>query len=683
MILKKITLENIRSYEKEEIEFPLGSVLLSGDIGSGKTSVLLGIEFALFGLQPSQRGNSLLKNGKKQGRVILELDLNGKNVIIDRVLKKSGKNIAQEESSITIDNEKFEGSVTEIKNRVLSLLNYPLEFSKKTNLLYKFTVYTPQEEMKQIILESSETRLNTLRHIFGIDKYKRVEENVSVFTSKLREEIRNKEGQLSDMDMLIRNLEDKKSKINLLKEAKDTESKILGEKIEEMKKVEEKIKTIEGNVKEKENLEKEKGKSEIMLMNKRESQRELKITENRLREEIDLGRKISFDEGKLKEMIAVILRNKEQERYFQNQMINLSSKLNSLQAKKIESENLKEKISRISTCPTCLQEVNEQYKNNIFRKVDMELQEIEKDSIELKRQKEESSASIESLKKQTLALEEKKSEEEIKKIRLENLKEKEAGLEEILKKKRQAEMDIEILTKQVATLESSIEQFSKYVLIYTEIQREREEKRTEERRQEMKLVEINKEIELTTQQTSEIQRQIEEKKELKSRLEYLKGLESWLSDKFLNLVMFTEKNVMLKLREDFSKLFAEWFSVLVPESLSARLDEQFSPIIEQQGFEISYNYLSGGERTAVALAYRLALNQVINSLLSKIKTKDLIILDEPTDGFSETQLDKMRDVLAQLNVAQLILVSHEAKIESFVESIIKFKKENNITHVER
>src|SRR4030042_7130950 len=135
MIIKKIRLENIRSYESREIEFPSGSVLLSGDIGCGKTSVLLAIEFALFGLQPSQRGSSLLKNGKKEGRVVLELDINGRSVVLERTLKKTGKNITQEGSSISIDNERFEGSVTEIKDRVLQLLKYPSEFSKKTKIL--------------------------------------------------------------------------------------------------------------------------------------------------------------------------------------------------------------------------------------------------------------------------------------------------------------------------------------------------------------------------------------------------------------------------------------------------------------------------------------------------------------------------------------------------------------------
>ena len=61
----------------------------------------------------------------------------------------------------------------------------------------------------------------------------------------------------------------------------------------------------------------------------------------------------------------------------------------------------------------------------------------------------------------------------------------------------------------------------------------------------------------------------------------------------------------------------------------------------------------------------------------------MIILDEPTDGFSEQQLDKMREVLQQLNVKQLLLVSHEQKIESFVENIIRFKKENGVSRIEK
>ena len=114
-------------------------------------------------------------------------------------------------------------------------------------------------------------------------------------------------------------------------------------------------------------------------------------------------------------------------------------------------------------------------------------------------------------------------------------------------------------------------------------------------------------------------------------------------------------------------------------SLDSQIDENFTPIILQGEVEMDYSYLSGGERTAVALAYRLALNQTINSLISRIRTKGIIILDEPTDGFSETQIIKIRNILEELNAEQLIIVSHEQKIEGFVDNVIRVSKENDFS----
>lgn len=682
MQIKKIRLENIRSYENQEVNFPSGSTLLSGDIGAGKTSVLLAIEFALFGLQPSQRGSSLLRNGEKSGKVVLELDIGGKTVILERVLKRT-KTIGQEASSISVDNEKFEGSVTEIKDKVLKLLNYPSEFAKKTNLLYKFTVYTPQEEMKQIILDSAETRLNTLRHIFGIDKYKKIEENLSVFNSKLREEIRNKEGQLSDVEGIKRSLETMKESILNLEKEKEKENSVLQEKAEQRKRAEQDSKEMGDKVKEKEVLEKEKEKSLVMLANKKEISLDLGKQIQKIELDISEGRKTIFDEKKLQDLIETISRNKEQEKNLQENVIKLTSQINSLNEKKREGDYIHEKISNLQKCPTCLQEVDEDYKKNIFKKIESEIKVTEEKLLEIEKQKAMASESLGSLKKQIELLENKRSEEEIKKIKLESLKEKEKSLVEIMRKKKQNDSDVELMLKHTKSLGECIGNLLKFTALFENKQKQIEQARQEEKLQEIRVAEISKEISLTYESIRDIEKKIKEKQELKKKVDYLKELENWLSSKFLNLVLFTEKNVMLKLREEFSNLFSQWFSVLVPEGLSARLDEQFSPIMEQQGYELSYAYLSGGERTAVALAYRLALNQVINSLLSKIKTSDLIILDEPTDGFSETQLDRIRDVLSQLKVQQLILVSHEAKIESFVENIIKFKKDGGITKIER
>ena len=50
MIVNRLRMENIRSYRRGEVEFPRGRTLFEGDIGAGKSTILMAIEFALFGL---------------------------------------------------------------------------------------------------------------------------------------------------------------------------------------------------------------------------------------------------------------------------------------------------------------------------------------------------------------------------------------------------------------------------------------------------------------------------------------------------------------------------------------------------------------------------------------------------------------------------------------------------------
>ena len=137
---------------------------------------------------------------------------------------------------------------------------------------------------------------------------------------------------------------------------------------------------------------------------------------------------------------------------------------------------------------------------------------------------------------------------------------------------------------------------------------------------------------------------------------------------------------MLCCRSTGNELFRTWFNVLIEdEAISVRLDDEFTPIIEQNGYETNVESLSGGEKTSVALSYRLALNKVINDIASGIRTKDILMLDEPTDGFSSEQLDKVRDVLEQLDMNQVVIVSHESKIEGFVDSVIRVGKEEHVS----
>ncbi len=681
MKLKKIILNNIRSYEHQEINFPEGSTLLSGDIGSGKTSILLGIEFGLFGLQPGQKGTALLKNGKDSGKITLEFEIDGKNVKVERGLKR-GKSISQDSCFIDIDGERKELSVMELKSQILSLLDYPKEFSKKQNLLYKFTVYTPQEEMKQIILQDSETRINTLRHVFGIDKYKKILENTSIITSKIREERRVNEAIVQSLeqdktDLVSRENELETKQLNLVSVEKE-----LFLKSNERKKVQEEKDDLSIQLEEKRKIQQEIEKEKIILSTKKESlTSNLKLIEQ-LRIQIKEIEDLNFDSSELLKSEDQLKKLKQEKEEINEENIKVSSKRNSFVIKINESEDLVGKIQHLENCPTCLQNVDLSYKRNILEKLEKEINENKEGVSFMENEKQ---IIVEKLSKTNLeiSLVEVKIEElNMLKMRMHGLIEKKTRMEEIEENNTLLGNEIVSLNKSILSQETSLLQFNELNEIFEKKQTEFDESMKQEKLAEIRFAELRKEIEVFSRYIEDLRKKIADMEILENKIKYLIKLDNWFSQKFSPLISFIEKNVMLKLKSEFSKLFSEWFSMLVSEDFNVRLSDDFTPVIEQKDYELDYSQLSGGERTAIALAYRLSLNQVINSLMSKIKTKDIVILDEPTDGFSDQQLDKMRDVLNQLNAKQLIIVSHEQKVEGFVDNVIKFKKVDGISVME-
>jgi len=102
--------------------------------------------------------------------------------------------------------------------------------------------------------------------------------------------------------------------------------------------------------------------------------------------------------------------------------------------------------------------------------------------------------------------------------------------------------------------------------------------------------------------------------------------------------------------------------------------------MEREGYEQEFQSLSGGEKTSVALAYRLALNTIVQEVVVSAGS-NLLILDEPTDGFSREQLFKMRDILRELRCPQVILVSHERELEGFADRVVKVEKREGISYI--
>ncbi len=681
MKLKRLQIKNIRSYESQEIIFPEGSLLLAGDVGSGKTSLLLAIEYALFGLQPGQAGLALLRNNTSIGEVLLELEIDGKDIIIERKLRKGSKTVVNDYASLTQDGLKKEYSITELKTKILKLLHYPSEFIKKNNLLYRYTVYTPQEQMKQIIVEDAETRLNILRHIFGIDKYKMIRENAQLITTKLKEEVKTLQGEIKSLDADKIRLESTKTSIHILENKVSQQNELLKERIVQRKTTEQQVLEIEKRIKEKESLETELEKAKVLWASKKERLHGVN------QEYLELQKRIADLESPqnqelLQEIIAKLAMSSSLMDNLQSAYIDISSQGNALEQRRTENIRKKERIFKIDFCPTCLQNVPEVHKHNIMNETEREVTALMRALQDLEKKKQELAIYIEKEKKEVKKLEEKKVQLEILKSKQSMLEQAQKKIQEIDKNKESLQKDINLLEAHVNALKENILGFQKFQNQWKVKQEELKKAFLGEKQVEINRAELLKELELTHKEITLLQQALTEKEKSKKKLDDFLELNDWLTNHFLQLVNFIEQQVMMKLRIEFSKLFSAWFHMIAGESLEVQLDENFTPVVMQGDTEMDYTFLSGGERTALALAYRLALNQTINSLLSQIKTRDLVILDEPTEGFSETQIDKIRDVFEELNVQQLIIVSHEQKIEGFVDHVLRLKKEGDTSFMD-
>lgn len=674
MIFKKLALQNIRSYENLIIEFPKGSVLLAGDIGSGKTSILLGLQFALFGLQPGQKGASILRQGSENAYVCLELDIDNEIITLERTIKKSKTGgITQDSNIITIGTNREELSTSEMKDRVIKLLNYPKEFVKKSNLLYKFTVYTPQEEMKTIIQERPEIRLDTLRHIFGIDRYKRIKDNATILLQKLKESVKIKEVLVSESNLLKEKFtQENESKITLAREVNNLNIEYQNLLLRK-KSAEENLLSTQKLIDDKRELVSNLDKSEILLQGKKDLElrmrREITLMQKQVHEKID------FSEERLKNILELLDKHKNTFEEKNSEFLKLMTQISVLDSKKEVPLKLKEKIMSLENCPTCFQIVGCEHKNKISKRTQFEIEEINRELEQKLIRKKDLIESVEKEKILVQNYELDKMKFQQNKIKYEHQKMIETKIKSDMFVLDRVSNEIIKLQSEIQQIQIKIQTFEKSQEIFDKAKQEFQSINEVVRTKEILSATKNKELELLKIKLEELSTEIQTKEKIREQINYLRSLQDWTQEKFIAMINLTEKNVMAKLRNEFSAIFSEWFAMLASDSLSVRLDEDFTPIIINQDYEIEYDFLSGGERTAIALSYRLSLNQVLNSMLSNIKTKNIVILDEPTDGFATEQINKMRDIFGQLKAEQIILVSHEEKIESFVEHVIRVQKD--------
>lgn len=684
MRIESITIENIRSHVKTTVRFSEGFNCLVGGLGAGKTSILYAIDFALFGDPLGRSYEYLLREGADYGRVLLKFVEGGKEYVIWRGLRRRGDRISHEPEQLKL----LEGNrlIAELKNEaVLEQLKSITGIDKE---IFRSIIWIRQEKLKEILDLAPGDRQRTLDQLFGISDYETSWANLRSAQKWYESEL---ESLNRDPDVVnakeIRNMYDEAVKELAKKEAEIEETK------RQLIDAEARLKEASTNL---EKLMELRRRSEELRAKEIEMKSKVSSLESvysRLMSEVkERKRKISELEGRLETLSSQegILRRRLKELglqeniSLQNIQAYINSLVNQLSSIRGEEESIKNEVKRASQrlsslamesrCPLCLQPLQPEYKDALTKRLYDEISDYRRRLSELER----NSKSLEQLRSTLFTIFTSlqnivpKKEELIRQV-----EDEKRALNKVVEEMRVREAELKEVKKQLDELSSTTSSFDFIVL-------EEAQKKYNEALEHYSSLKYR--VQTLEAQRSEI---VSRLNNLKWRLDMAqKKLERL--EKVKRILTFIEearqayRSIQPRIRKDFVKYLEKIIQQILDELMGPEkipilvsIDENYTPIIKgEEGFERSIQNLSGGERTLLAIAYRLGIGQIVMHLRSG-RGLSILLLDEPTEslGREDGSIDRLAEMLSRLkSIEQIIAVTHS---EAFAE------KANHVIRVEK
>lgn len=563
-------------------------------------------------------------------------------------------------------------SATELKERVLDILNFnePPD-PRAQSVIYRYAIFTPQEEMKVILAQNPDKRLETLRKAFGVEDYKVAIENVHNTTRTIRARSNFLDGRIADLGQKEGEVKQTQAEITKLQAV----LKSLGKEEQEQ---DQKLNTVIKRLDElqKTRREIERVKAEIPHY-RREITDKTEHIDELTRECNGLNTKIEESQPTIDELAKLECPTNKSEDELKKEME--AARQGDRQIRREEAQieakiNDYKSIEENKVCPTCdrpadpkefMQKIEE--KNDAKEALNIQIRNWEK----LMKNLEELRSNL----NKYVA-----TQKELERLRgrlkewISQIGKNKEEIEELIGDLNDAQKNLNLAIKTTKDLEVVSKNIDGFDKERTQI----EEKLRSTRR------DINTNtgrIKAFGEAMNRLKVEIAEKKEQKKMRDTLNDHQIWLSGYFIPTLDVIERHVMVSINHEFNQQFQYWFNMLIEDpDLEVSIDEDFTPIVLRSGYDQDLIALSGGEKTSVALAYRLALNTIVQKVSTGMKS-NLLILDEPTDGFSKEQLFKVRDILTELRCPQIIMVSHERELESFADQIFQITKTGGVSRI--
>ena len=213
MQILSVDLENIKSYERAQVEFAPGTNAICGPNGAGKSTLIEAIGFALFGSQ-RVRQDQLIRAGAAHGRIEVSFvsSLDGRPFAVTRDLRRSGV------SGITLYsldlNAPICAGVREVQEQLIQHLG--LKPGVKLASLFEGVVGVPQGQLTYDFLLSPTPRKARFEELLALQEFEVAHQRLAGPIQFGRTKIASAEGRLSALDEQVRTKDELAARLALL-----------------------------------------------------------------------------------------------------------------------------------------------------------------------------------------------------------------------------------------------------------------------------------------------------------------------------------------------------------------------------------------------------------------------------------------------------------------------------------
>jgi exonuclease SbcC len=399
-MIEFIELTNWKTHKNTKLSFAKGTNVLIGQMGSGKSSVMDAISYALFGTFPALQHRristeDLIKNVPSQenyAEVRLGIELEGNEYVVERRIELSGSSSARLFKNGSI----VQTQPQRVTEHIEGLLKMDYD-------LFSRAIYSEQNNLDYFLELRSSERKDVIDKLLGLDKFAIAEDNATSLVNRIKDmaeqaeksagnfDLEKLEEQLSKAKEELKKLNEEKAELSrkqsiLIKNVEEQAKKLKELQVKDAKKreLEKELKSIEGRL---ELINREAKKIQDMQIKPEEIESKINSLSSELEKvrqelknaqnsELELNKGVARLESETKkleeqvqerDLIIKKLGNKRLEDYEkkkgekEEELEKLEKDLASSKAKKEELEKYIEDLSKhISVCPVCERELTDE-----------------------------------------------------------------------------------------------------------------------------------------------------------------------------------------------------------------------------------------------------------------------------------------------------------------------------------